>query len=284
MAGFRNVRQLVSEQVDNGRVLTTNFRKAPTATTVSGQWYDLSMSPGNPVPNYYASSPLEAATLDSFKGIFHGDDRPGGNKFIKDINIVASNNMRGQNHICDYLLYYPFIDGDSLDEQVMVNDVDLPRYADGDGVLPVLICVAPTTGGGSFKFNYINQDGDAKTSPVNTISVAALNIGSVATSQLATAANASFFCRLADGDTGVREITSFTMTATSGGLFSLVLVKPITIANFYTQTYTHETEFIRMKYPLPEIKNGAYLGIFTHALASMASATVVGTMTTVWSE
>lgn len=35
----------------------SSWRKAPTQTTGVGVWFDLSMSPGNPVPNYYIGTP-----------------------------------------------------------------------------------------------------------------------------------------------------------------------------------------------------------------------------------
>lgn len=284
--GFKNIRQLVKEHMDNGRFLTSTFRKVPPHTTIAsgGGWYDLSMASGNPVPNYYAASPLEAAKLESFKGIFHGDDKPGGSKFLKHMEMTVSVTCRGRFILLDYLLFYPFVDGDDLSEQVMVNTETLDRYEDGEGVMAMVICVAPTTGGGSFTMNYINQNGDAKTSQLAVCSVAALNIGSVATGEVATAASAAWFVPLADGDTGIRSVTSFTMQSVSGGLYSVVLVKPLTEMLTIVGNSTNECDFIRQKPYIPEIKNGAYLGFLCNSFTNLSAATVVGNMTTVWSE
>ena len=73
MAGFRNARDIADAQ-DAGRYLYRSFRKQATQTTSSGIWFDLSMSPGNPVPNYYigaagAFTPLKRSTDG---GLDHG--------------------------------------------------------------------------------------------------------------------------------------------------------------------------------------------------------------------
>ena len=73
MAGFANVRSLV-DRYDAGATVFTSWRKQPAVVTAAGYWFDMSMSPGNPKPQYYASAPLVAATLaqSTDGGIFHG--------------------------------------------------------------------------------------------------------------------------------------------------------------------------------------------------------------------
>ena len=132
--------------------------------------------------------------------------------------------------------------------------------------------------------NYINQDGEAAVSQTVTLNTVATNIGTLAHCQAETSATGGWAIPLADGDTGVRSVTSFQMVSTSGGLFAVVLIKPITIMNNYSQGYTSEVDFIRMKALLPEVKNGAYLGLLSNALSSIASATILGTINYVWSE
>ena len=56
MAGFGNAKQMADAQ-DAGKYLYASFRKQATQTTGAGVWFDLSMSPGNPAPNYYIGSP-----------------------------------------------------------------------------------------------------------------------------------------------------------------------------------------------------------------------------------
>lgn len=48
--------------------------------------------------------------------------------------------------LCDYLLYYPFVDTGTNDEQFMTNSVTLPRYTDGKGVQMMAVSVASNSG------------------------------------------------------------------------------------------------------------------------------------------
>lgn len=73
MPGFANARVMADAQ-DAGQYLYTSFRKQPTQTTGAGIWFDLSMSPGNPAPNYYIGAvgtftPLRQSTDG---GLRHG--------------------------------------------------------------------------------------------------------------------------------------------------------------------------------------------------------------------
>lgn len=71
--GFSNI-TAVQNAVDFGQHNLYSWRKSPAQSTTLGIWNDLSMAPGNPIPNYYASSPLTAATLNGAEGFFHGPD------------------------------------------------------------------------------------------------------------------------------------------------------------------------------------------------------------------
>lgn len=48
----------IIDAFNRGQTRYTTYRKVPTQTTVTGVWYDLSMSPGNPIPQYYAATPM----------------------------------------------------------------------------------------------------------------------------------------------------------------------------------------------------------------------------------
>ena len=61
---FKNFRTL-GAAFDAGKTWISTFRKVPAATaTITGQWFDYGYAAGNPIPNYYAASPLVAATLE----------------------------------------------------------------------------------------------------------------------------------------------------------------------------------------------------------------------------
>lgn len=281
---FRSVREY-ADAFAAGRSHFCSFRKVPSQASVAGWWVDLSMAAGNPLPNYYASSPLVAATLDGDRGVFHGDDKAPGTMHICDTGLITPTaGLVGAYKVLDYLLYYPFVDGDDTDTQVMDNTVTLPRYADGDGVQVMAVAVAPTTGSGQFTFDYINQAGVAKTSPVQFCSTTSASIASLATTQPAVAgAPPGPFLTLAAGDTGVRQITSTVNLVPNGGLLSLVLVKPLVDHVVREINTASEVSYVNARPGPPIVQDGAYLNLIMNCAASVAAGTLAGHMRFVWS-
>jgi len=280
--GFRNVAQ-VAAAYEKGRFSYCSFRKVPSQGTAAGNWVDLTMAAGNPVPQYYASSPLEAAVLNGDKGIFHGDEKSPYTKFIHNFGIVTpSIGFLGQFTIMDYLLYYPFVDGDSLDIQPFINDVTLPRFTDGEGVYVMAVASAPTLGGGSFTFDYIDHAGNSKTSPVISCNTTAANIATLITSQQATVAGGLPFLPLAEGSRGVRRITGVTNISAIGGLFALVLVKPLFDTAIREVSTMTEINFVNLRPILPKVEDGAYLGMICNCSATVAGGLLTGYANFIW--
>jgi hypothetical protein len=276
MPGFDRFSTYASAML-NGKVHTCSFRKAPSQTSTAGWWVDLSMAAGNPKPNYYASDPLVAAQLNGLNGIFHGDDASPAEKYLHNLSVCSPNaGLVGQYRLLDYLLYYPFVDLDSGDEQVFDNAITLPRYTDGRGVMAMLVAVAPTVGGGSFTFNYTDHAGNAKTSPTISCSTAAANIASIVTSEQATAAGGRLFLPLASGSAGIRRIDSLTMASPAGGLASVVLVKPLAEFAIREINVASEFEFASMRTPAVRIQDGAYLNLVMNCAGTVASGTLTG--------
>jgi hypothetical protein len=285
MAGFRNIKSFVEGQVNYGRTHGCTFRKVPSQASTALNWVDLSMAAGNPPANFYAASPLESDTLDKFKGIFHGDDKSPSTKFLTSMSLTtASSALLGRYILCDYVMYYPFIDGDSTDQQDMIQTVTLQRYTNGDGLRLMMVCVAPTLGGGSFTFNYVNQNGESKTSATISCNTAVTNIGSIATSEQATAAGGLYFLPFAAGDTGIRQLTSVTFISPSGGLFAFVIVKPLYDTVIREINTSNEEYLICQKTPLPKIEDGAYLNFIANPAASVAAAVLTGNANFAWSD
>lgn len=281
--GMVNWADLTSARED-GRFHSCSFRKVPSQASVAGHWVDLSMAAGNPKPNYYASSPLVAATLSGFEGMFHGDAKAPSAKYLTELMLCSQTAaFVGAFKLLDYLLYYPFVDLDDADPQPMNNSVTLPRYANGEGVRAMLVSAAPTTGGGSFQFDYINQNGVAKTSPVQSCSVAPLAIATLVTSEQGTAAGGQPFLQLATGDTGIRSITSWTNIVLNGGLGSLVLVRPLLDSAIYEVTTPSEKTAKVHSENLPQIFDGAYLNLIMNCAATVAAGVLVGRADFAWS-
>lgn len=280
--GFANIRQL-GDAAAGGQLFTGFIRKIPSQASVANWWADLSMASGQPVPNYYASTPLKASVLDGFRGMFHGDDRAPAETFIASASLTTPTaNMVGAYKMMDYLVYYPFVDMDDADAQVMDNTTVLPRYADGEGVMVMAVAVAPTVGGGSFTFNYIDQDGNPQTSPVNYCGTTAASIASIVTSQPATAAGFGPFLRLANGSRGVRSITSLTMSVLNGGLVALVLVKPLFDITIHQVGNASEMQFVGGRSIMPRIYDGAYLNMICNTVGTIAAGQLMGRVTYVW--
>ena len=283
MAGFASVGRFAGAE-EAGRTHVCSFRKVPSQTTVAGWWCDLSMAAGNPKPNYYASSPLVAAALDGFDGLFHGSAQSPAQKYLTHLLAVSPTaGFVGQLMLLDYVLYYPFVDGDSLDEQAMDNTVTLPRYVTGDGLRVMAVNVTPTIGGGTFTFTYVDQDGNTQTSPVQSCTTTAGNIATITTSQQATAGKGPFLT-LASGSRGVRSITSVTFVTGSGGLMSLVLCKPITNFAIREINTPVEVEFVSRRPGPPQIVDGAYLNFIANTPATVAAGTLTGIARFAWSE
>lgn len=286
MAGFGNVKAFV-EAYDAGKVKLSTWRKSPSQASVSGTWFDLSMSPGNPVPNYYASSPGVAAVLNGAEGIFHGPNVSPSSKRLKSLMAMTAiatalpMNMR----LCDYLLYYPFLDMGTNDDQPLTNGVALPRYADGAGVRVVAVMTNPQVSGGTtFNFDYTNQNGTpGKTSQTVTCNTATA-IGSVINTAPATAGASALFVPLADGDTGVRSIQTFRMVAGSDvGLICLVLVKPIANLMLRGIDAPSEANYIEDTATLPEVLDGAFLNFMCLPMGTLAATPIHGLAEFIWS-
>lgn len=282
MPGFANIGQYVDAHIQ-GRTSFCSFRKVPSQATVANWWVDLSMAAGNPPPNYYASAPAVAAVLDSNKGIFHGADKSPSHKYLSRMSLqTPTAGLVGQYRLLDYVLYYPFIDGDDADPQFMDNTTPLPRYADGAGVQAIFVCVAPTTGGGSFTFDYVNQDGVSRTSAVHSYTPTAAGINSLLTSQPAGVSGYGPFLRLNAGDTGIRSITSLTNIALNGGLGTIVLVKPIADLAIREINTPAEFSFCDVRGPSARIYDGAYLNMIVNCAGSVAAGTLTGFGQFVW--
>lgn len=285
MAGFRNYTDFVDALANNGQVHATTFRKAPTASqaATANIWTDLSMIGGFPTPNYYATEPLVAALMPEAKSIHHGEDKSPSYKYLVELGLTSPTaGFVGQYKLMDYLLYYPFVDMDSTDQQTLDNTVTLTRYTDGAGVQVMAVALSPSTGGGVFTFDYINQDGVQKTSPTQTCNTSGVNIGTTITGASAQTGTKGPFLNLASGDSGVRSIVSVTNSVANGGLVALVLVRPLCDHQILEVNTTNE-----MSYPLnnaapPRIVDGAFLGLILLPAATIASGTLLGTAKFIW--
>lgn len=288
MAGFKNLKSLV-DAYDAGQFKLTSWRKQPTQTTASGIWFDLSMSPGNPVPNYYAATPLESKVLarTTDYGIDHGGPVSPKTKHLKQImaQTVTATAVPLPMILCDYLLYYPFVDMSVAggEFQPMVQNAALTRYTDGVGVRIMAVEVASQIGGAQFYVTYTNSDGVAgRVTPTATCNTQVVN-GTIITSAPATAGSIGPFMGLQGADKGVQSIDGVTfLGAGDVGLITLVLVKPLANHLIYDITAPAERDFCIDFPSMPRIYDDAYLNFICYPTGTLANAPIYGTAEFVW--
>ena len=291
MAGFANAKALVDAE-NNGQYLYASFRKQPTQTTGAGVWFDLSMSPGNPAPNYYIGSP---GVFTPLKQSTDGGFRHGGNvnslgykKFIRKFlcHTATATATPLPLKILDYIGFYPFIDESVLDEQFMDNTTPLPRYADGAGVQLMPIVVAGHTGGQSFTVKYTNQDGVSGRVTESAVMGTQFVNGTVLHSIQASASypNNGPFLPLQKGDTGVRSVESVTIGGIGDvGLFALVLVKPLASTGLVGIDAAVEVDYLTdCGGSMPEILDDAYINLLALPNGTLSGAPIIGMLETTW--
>jgi len=264
-----------------------SWRKQPTQTTAAGIWFDLSMSPGNPVPNYYIGpsgvfTPLRYSTDG---GIPHGQSVAPKTKILRTFNAqtATATAVPLPIQILDYLGFYPFIDESVTDEQFMVNSTPLPRYADGKGVMMLPVVVAGHTGGQTFKVSYTNQDGvSGRWTPQHLMGTQIVN-GTIITSGGAVANSRAPFMALQEGDTGVRQVDSILFEGVGDiGLISLALVKPLAQTYIRGIDAPNERDFSMDSGALPVILDDAYLNLLALPSGTLAAAPILGYIETVF--
>lgn len=285
MTGFANVKELVDAELD-GKSSYRTWRKSPTQVSTIGVWFDLSMSPGNPVPQYYAASPLISVAMrrSTDGGLDHGDNVSPSTKHLRKMTVLTTTAtaLPMAMMVCDYLMFYPFIDEGSTDEQTLTNSVSLPRYSDGEGVQIMAVSVAGRTGGQTFQVNYTNSEGVAGRT-TQTVAQNAVSVnGSIVTSDRANANARGPFIPLQQGDLGVRSIESVTMNGADVGLFTLVLVKPIAQLQLRGIDAPVEVDYFTDFAQLPIIQDDAYLNLIGSPNGSLAATALHGDITVVW--
>lgn len=296
---FRSVLEW-SQAPTLGNYHLTTFRKAvASAATAADDFIDYTYSAGNPPANFYASAPLVAATVEVVRGIH----LPQRDQFLKSITVMSAaasaTTQTSQNQrllLCDYLLYYPFIDTDAVGEQQdMVQSAVLPRYADGVGVQMMAVGQSAASTVGTFTVSYTNQNGEAGRISQATYTKVISGGGTLVSSSTNAVSGTHAFIGLQAGDSGVRSVESVTFTAGGGGLMSIVLVKPLfgfystqecrrtTSSNLESFGAASQFEAIIHRNTI-KILSGAVLGIVSLGNAgSLASSVLVGALETVWS-
>lgn len=268
---------------EQGRCWESVFRKVPAIASTHGVWSDLSGSPGNPRPNYYVGSELTSTLFNSGYGIPHGGNVAPYQKVLHKVLLGSSSagHAPASYKILDYLMYYPLIDMDSTDEQVMIPTTTLPRYSDGVGVEAMLVAVNPYIGGANFYINYTCADDQPRQSQVEVSTTSTL-ISTIVHSAAPTSRGGGPFIRRAAGCRGIKKIDSITFLAPNGGLAALVLVKPLAAIMTNETTAYCEHDLIMERKMLPTIVDGAYINLIGCSGSNWAAAPLNGSFSFIW--
>jgi hypothetical protein len=287
---IRSYKDLVDAE-NNGQTFIGGFRKT-FSSTAAYSWFDITQSPGNPLPFYYASSPLTGQPLSQSAngGIPHNQPVAslGYKTYLKTLTITPSSAAfsAGPMILMDYLYYYPFIDTSNTSEQFLNQGDGLPRYVNGKGVSVIAVQTAGLLGSGTttFSFTYVNQDDILKRSPTQTCGSANI-AGQLATSNTGNVAvlNSNYpFLTLATGDTGIRSIVSVTFDTPDIGLLAFVLVKPLEQIILRENTTGERTPVIDF-FDLPVIEDDAYLSmVMNSGFNQLNQSSFIATIQTVW--
>ena len=283
---IRGVKELVDAELD-GKERRYTWRKTPSQVTTAGLWFDLSMSPGRPVPKYWFDAPPAVAKTVGYTsdgGLEHGGGVSPSEKYLRLTTGIATvaTALPLTMILCDYLLYYPSIDDSVTDEQVLDNTVALPRYTDGEGVQVIAISVAGRTGGASFYFTYTNSDGVAGRVSQTVTQNSAAALGTVVTAATATVGGGGPFIGLQHGDTGVRSIDSVFMLTPDVGLFTLILVKPLGTSVIREITAPAEKDYFMESSVIPRIYDDAYLSFLCLPQGTLAATALMGDIKTIF--
>lgn len=285
MPGFKSIGEVVDAEL-NGKVRNYIWRKTPSQTTTAGLWFDLSMSPGMPPPQYYIGSITTSTQLKQSTdgGLYHGPNVSPSEKYLRKVTTIAnaSTALPMNVLICDYLLFYPFIDEGTTDIQTMTNSVSLPRYTDGKGVQVMAIQTNAGSGGQQFYFTYTNSNGvSGRTSQVVTMNTSTA-VGNVIGSNTAIANASNPFIGLQEGDSGVRYIESVQMLGVDTGLFCLVLIKPLAQHCFREITVPYEKDYLIPTTDLVKIYDDAFLGMLCLPLGTLSATVLTGDLKVIW--
>lgn len=278
----------IAEAYTQGRRSTVSFNKSPSQATGSGIWYDLSMSSGNPIAQYYSGVSLTSTKLarSTDVGLNHGQPVGSGfKKFLHAINIqsVLATSAPLTLELMDYLMFYPNIAMDA-GVQAFTNSISLPRYSTGVGVQMMLVEQFPYAGAATLQVTYTNSAGVGnRLSPIVTLNSQTV-FGTVATSAPTTRGASGLFIPLQDGDLGVKSVEQIEFFGAGDvGVLALVLVHPLVAINIFEVTAPSKFDLFEHFKVIPQIMDDAYLNFVCLPTGTLAGANLVGEITTIWS-
>jgi hypothetical protein len=182
----------------------------------------------------------------------------------------GSTNSASSFTLLDYIQYVPFLDGDSdaLQEftTIPLTNPAINRHTDGKGIRLMLVGQGPGTANGYFSISYVNQNGESRVTPF-TGGLANYGLFSNPAGQilqglrgLAAGVGGGPYVRMDLDCTGILAVTGVQLLVPCGGIFALVMVKPIADIHTKDNSLTpYEMDYFAENGKMPKIGDGAYL-------------------------
>lgn len=263
-----------------------------TVAYTAGNWYDMSLTAGNPVANTYAGTALTGVvpTEATGWGIYHGGNVTPDTKQVLNASAFSAvaTAVPGVLMLVDVVKYWPGINMLLNTSQTLTAGTALTRYTSGAGLRMFMVATALTgTSAGTpvLTASYTNQAGTAGRALGATINftAGAANVptpGKIVHSGVA-ANNHAPFLPLASGDTGVQSIQSVQCTTAYTGATvataAMVMCKPLVSIPIVTLGVAGERNTIFQIPSSVVIQDGACLSwIYFAGAATAASTSIMG--------
>lgn len=301
--GFASLDDFLQETTVNGKFTRTDWNKnaLPTTAQTAGTWYDLACGPGLPGSDtaYGGGTNLAFQALDDTSttspGIQHGGNVTPDTKHVVNASAFSASvtTMPAVFMLVDRLGFYPITTTTSTSNQTLDNTAAFPsgRHTNGAGLRAYVVCSsgAATTAMGagtpSIDITYTNQAGTSgrATPTVLPVGTTAAPKGSIVYSGTG-AGKYGPFLPLAAGDSGIRSVQNFRLSATyTSGVLNLVICRPLLTLPMTTIGVAAERDLLNQVPSLPRIYDGANLSWLMYAgAATPVNSTFTGHLDFAW--
>lgn len=265
------------QRVSGGNFYRWDWTAVTSAAFTASRWYDMSAMMRTQPANAWAGTALAWRTCDESTGngtqIFgmpHGGNVITATKHvITATGLGSASTAIGALQLIDMQGYWPGISTNSASAQTLTGTPSL-RYTNGAGCrLYWVQTVAAGATPHNIALSYTNTAGTPGQALGRTVSMTASAIANHVSHSGTAAGNIGPFLPLADGDTGVQNVASVTMSAASGaGTGALVLARPLLTIPLTSAFVLSERDCISMLPSLPQIRDGACLSWMFYAYAA----------------
>lgn len=281
--GFASYDDLISELSSNGKFWRTDMNKITGGSAyTAGRWYDFSPLNGTPVANAWAGTALNWVTCTGTSGngtqifgAYHGGNVTPDTKHILNVSALTgvATGVPGVLMLVDLQGYWPGISNNTTSAQNLVGTPTL-RYTNGAGcrLYQVQTAAAGATAQ-NIAISYTDQSGNTGNTLPVTVSMTASAIAGHISHSGTAANNYGPFLPLANGDTGVQNVASVTMSAANTGTFALCLARPLLTLPITTLGVAGERDLVNQLPSLPQVKDDACLVWLYFAGAATAANT-----------